>query len=199
MHYKKSLLLIATLFFCLQVKAQTVSEQKLKEQLYKELVNMDKKGATLKDMFQAFFYNPKSKQYLLSKKTFYKKNVLMEFAKEKYLEAKILEGNLTPEDEKIINESVNRYKAYSDYLTYKKSDEAIANWEDNFNDSILKLKVNNLKSITPIEQKKLDELLVFLSKKSFIKSVLVTDVLTTKEIKRNNKGILEEVVLNQDQ
>ncbi|WP_452222296.1 hypothetical protein [Lacinutrix salivirga] len=194
----KLLLFILALFFCLQMQSQSKSDQQLKKELYKELVEMDKRGATFQDLFTAFL-KQKTKRYIATKEEFYRKEVLLDFAKEKYIEAKILEGTLTPEDEKEIAIQVNEYETYEDYLAYKKSDEAIANWEDNFNDSILKLKVNNLKNITENEQQKLDELLKFLSDKSFIKSVLVTDVLTTKEIKRNDKGTLEEEILSDDQ
>jgi len=130
------------------VATQELSDEQLKEKLYKELIQLEESGADFFTISDAFM--PKTDNYISTREEYYKFYVYTKRMFEKTKGTSLeYQGNM--------NELMSKMnRTYSEYLEFKKTDEAKERWENQTSKGFLKLVVNKLGSLTDEEKKKYD-------------------------------------------
>ncbi|WP_052826061.1 M56 family metallopeptidase [Neotamlana nanhaiensis] len=152
---------------------QELPDEEIKEKLEKEYDELVKNGADFQAIYKAFFV--KSHKYVLSKEEYYRQNIYFEKLlgdkKKDLLKSKIIGRN------------------YKEYLEWKRTDEAKEIWENSTSDGVLKLVVDNMKSLTEAEDKRRKEKIDFIMRDEFFHSLVMTDgeIITTLLINEPSK------------
>lgn len=133
---------------------------KLKQE-YDEIKNSDK------NLYQRHLkFIMKSDDYILSKEAFYRQNIFFEELSKQYVK-------------KNSGKEIYKPKTYSEYLEWKKTDEAKEQWENNTYDGVLKLVVDDMNNLTPKEKEKREKKMKLLFNDDHYTKLIQTDGKTT--------------------
>ena len=119
------------------IAVQDLSDEALKKKFYDEIVQMEKNGATFMEI--ADYVMPKFDNYIKSREQYYKLEAYMDYIFEKNIERKSLNDELTQYDLDVVEGKRSERKTYTEYLEWKKTDEAIERWESNTRDGAIRL------------------------------------------------------------
>jgi len=158
-----------------EILEQEVTDEELKAQLLKELLNMKESGASFSEIFE--FVMPDRLKYISSRKEYLRFMVYSEYLSIQGLERKSEKGTLTQNDiDKA--EAMNSHfdKTYKEYREWKQTDEAKELWELSTQDGILKVVVKELGNNTAEEQKRFDDLSIQLENDDFFTKLVICEV-----------------------
>lgn len=144
-----------------QADFQELTDKQLKAKFSNELKEMESNGASFSEISNA--HKPLGNLYVMSKGAYYKQQAFLKYMVHKSGTSKV-------------NSSGALNRSYSDYLEWKKTDEAKEIWENNTHDGVLKLVVNDLDNLTSEENKKYNKKKELLSKDVFFTKLLMTDI-----------------------
>ncbi len=160
---------------------ETIGQQytlkELTEKYYQELLDSNKNKNNGKWNFDNFL--PSTEQYAYTLDEVARIQAYLKYISGKVMENKRKNGTLTQKDVNEFEKGLNKYNTYQDYLEYQKTDEAKSIWESNTRDGILRMVVNDMKNLTPEEQKKQEEKINLIERDDFFHSLLITDGKTT--------------------
>ena len=156
--------------------SQEISSENLKEKFYKELIQKEKEGVSLKKIADECL--PDYNKYKYTKEEYYKFMAYQKFIDEdpRRLPLDAVEGLA----EKIHNGFGIIKGDYNEYLAYKKTDKAKESWENNSHDGILRLVVDDLDNLTSEEKNKYNKKKELLSKDVFFTRLIMTDVIGSR-------------------
>lgn len=181
--FKIFLFILFPLFaFSQHIDYETMSDQQLQEQLKKELVNMQARGATPDLIFEKFVIERNA--YRMSREAYFRILVHTDYLVDDMLTMKMEKGTDTPSDFEMVKKfkEGKKQKSYQDYVDHTKTDQAIEQWENNTYDGILKLVVDNHEQYSEAEQKRYEGLIILLDRDSYFSRFEITDGKTIKVI-----------------
>ena len=157
-----------------QTVDQELTDAELKAQLYKELVKMDKEGASFSEIFE--FVIPDRYKYISSRKEYLRFMAYNEYLLNQNLEKKSEKGTLTLNDiERAEEMTSGKHKTYAEYREWKKTDEAKEQWELSTQDGVLRLIVNELGNMSDKERKRFDDLNTQLENDNYFRKLVVCE------------------------
>lgn len=173
------------------LKQQNTDDEALKQQLYDELVTMEKEGKTFKEITD--FVLKGREKYISSREDYYRFQMYTKLMADKMLELRSKQGTLTDEDIKT-NEKFtsNTAKSYDQYLKWKKTDEAKTIWENNDVGGVLKLFVKDLSNMTNDEKKQQEAKLNQLYSDDYYHKLVVSDFYNRNEFNAPNSKTVKD-------
>jgi bla regulator protein blaR1 len=158
-----------------QVVDQELTDEQLKEKLYKELLKMKEDGASFSEILS--FVMPNREKYISSRTEYLRFMTYSDYLLNQSIERKTENGTLSAHDiERAEKMTSRKHKNYLEYREWKKTDEAKQLWELGTQDGILKLVVNDLGNQTVEEQKRFDGLMKQLETDNYFRKVVVCDI-----------------------
>lgn len=161
---------------------ESMSDEQLQFTLEKELLDMERRGATPPLIFEKFIVE--IDQYMMSREAYYRFVVHMNYVADKMLAMKMENGSDAASDFEMAKKLKNQ-KTYQDYVNQRKTDKAKEQWENNTQDGILKLVVDDFDQFTEAEQKRYDGLIILLNRDPYFTHLNITDGKTTKKMMPN--------------
>nr|WP_321227154.1 M56 family metallopeptidase [uncultured Psychroserpens sp.] len=132
---------------------QELTDEELKKQLYNEIVEMDKNGASIEEMMEHVM--PNKEKYIQSKRDYYKLGEFVNFMTNKSIKSKSADGTLSDDDlERAEKMSSKKSRSFEEYVEWKKTSEAKSQWENKGIDGELRLLVGDINNLTSEEKKK---------------------------------------------
>jgi bla regulator protein blaR1 len=150
---------------------QEVSDEALITKLTQEYDDMKASGVDFKTISDAFLI--KSENYFNTKEEYYRMQV---FLKKLSKESKKAPPSSLP--------TLNR--TYDEYLKWKKNNKAKEIWENDTNDGVLKLVVDDIKSLTAEEEKRKNDKIDLIKRDYFFHALLVSDGFSSYKIDFSN-------------
>lgn len=163
---------------------QELTDEELLEIYYNEIIKMKEEGVGVIEISDYVGISEKNiNRYIEPREDYLKFKAFLRYIAEKSIKIKSEQGELTDYDEEMLKEiSEGPHKSYTDYLEWKKTDEAKERWMSNTRDNALRLVVNDMANQTKEEQKRFDDLMKQLETDSYYKTLVVTDGKTTMVI-----------------
>lgn len=158
-----------------QQSSQEPSEEELVKKYYKQMVSMEKNGATFFEIADYASDGSKSDKYILSKEEFLKMKAYMEYMSDAMIRRKSEKGTLDNKDFDTAELMKQKGKSYVEYRSWKKTKEAKDLWEASIKEGERKLFVEDMLNKTAEEQKRYDTLLNQLETDESVEKVIITD------------------------
>lgn len=178
------------------IEVQEISEEKMKEKAYAEIVEMEKNGADFYEIFNSVIGNKHN--YISTIEEYYRFIVYTDFLAEQNMKLLSTDGTLTVEDLKKLEKlKSKKTQSYKEYLQWKRTDEAKDIWENQNSKGVLKLLVNNIKSLTPEEEKRKKGLLELMDVDSSFTKLVISDGYNSNVIEVRQEIIEEDVQITE--
>lgn len=160
---------------------QDLTDEELLVIYYNEIVKMEEEGDKFNEISKYIGIGNKTlDNYIEPREDYLKLKAFMKYIADKSYERKLKEGELSKKDEELHKKMTELpHKNYTEYLQWKRTDEAKRHWESITTDSALRLFVENMANKTQEEQKRFDDLMKQLETDSYYKKLIVTDGKTT--------------------
>lgn len=142
-----------------------LSDEALKQKLLDEFDEMMNSGMKKFEVYKKF--NTNSWSYLLTREEHYRQSIFFEDMVRDFVKKSSREN------------SKYKPKTYTEYLEWKKTDEAKEQWENNTYDGVLKLVVDDMNNLTPKEKEKRDKKMKLLFNDDHYTRFIQTDGKTT--------------------
>ena len=156
---------------------QELTDAELGEKYYKEILEMEKNGATFFEIsdYAGIGDNP-LERYIPSKTEYLKFKAYMQYIADAMIKRKSKEGILTQEDKDFAKQMrMDNFKTYKEFRAFKNTKEEKERWESNTQDGVLKLFVEDAANKTDEETKRYNGLLNQLESDDFFNKLVVTD------------------------
>lgn len=182
--------LVLAMLFYTSAEAQqndtygNLSDKQLMERFYKDLINLNKKGVSVDELYDEFSMGSGLTKYIESREEYYKSNAYLIYSFEKMMEKKLTQDDTISKNLIEVLDVLKNAK-YQKYLEHKKTDKAKESWENNAFKEI-RLVVDNLDNLTENEQEKYDNKLKMLYSDDWFRKFVITDGKNTKEIPNAN-------------
>lgn len=157
---------------------QELTFDQLIDKYYKEITELVENGASMQQIQSKYdiMNMPIVKdKYIKSIVEVAKMKAYNKYSADEYIRMQKKQGIFSDRDMGMVNEVLNRYKTYEEYLAYQKTNEAKLDWESDINDGELRLVVDDLKSLTELEKAEQQIKFDLIMKDDFFHTLLITD------------------------